>query len=412
MGDGNQNFGPESDSPPHNSHRNSPSTIIEQEAPIDAVISVIEHDARVRKAQEKLMKKESSARHGSSTDTPKSKSKKMKRNRSDFSDLLPDLPSLNLSESDSSSDDGSDLDDPSAENSRHSFKTAAEEEEVIPTIAENVEAITTESTEKPMNQPADDDDDPNKAIPSESDGPSDIWENFKTYQANQMLDKALEDVEEDRLVAENIPIFLHVGQSDHDYSMMYKAISKQRSKMHVSLAESQQSSVAIPIIEEDDKGDIKITLMETVESTENMNLEPQSPAPLPASTITIDGASDNATTSATIANEKPTADSDSSSDSSGSDSDSSSCSCGSNCSCSSSSSSSSSSSDSGSDSSSSESKRKQRQKVLTKTRKSVERTAPMDENEGSSKVDAANRCDTAEMETIQTVEASANGEVT
>lgn len=357
----------------------SPKAIIEQEAPIDAVISVIEHDARERQEQEKLLKKESSDRNGSSADTPKSKSKKLKRNRSDFSDLLPDLPSLNLSESDSSSDD-SDLDDPSAENSRHSIglniPSASGTEEAAELATTNEESPP-ESTAnllkpKPSSQTLLDEDEENKATPLEAD----IWENFKTYQANQMLDKAHEDDEEDRLVAESVPILLHVSHSDHDYPMMYKPIVK-RSK--VIAAADAQPTTAIPIIEENEKGDIKITLMETTDTADSLsNIDPQSPAPLPASTITI---SNDDATAATASNEnekaaKSKADSDSSSDSSGSDSDSSSCSCGSNCSCSSSSSSSSSSSGSGSDSSSSESKRKQRQKVLTKTRKSPGRATP------------------------------------
>lgn len=359
---------------------NSPKAIIEQEAPIDAVISVIEHDARERQEQEKLLKKESSGRNGSSADTPKSKSKKLKRNRSDFSDLLPDLPSLNLSESDSSSDD-SDLDDPSAENSRHSIgmsiptSVAAEEETAAMATTNDESPSESSANPKPKlnNQTPLDDDDENKATPLEAD----IWENFKTYQANQMLDKAQEDVEEDRLVAESVPILLHVSHSDHDYPMMYKPIVK-RSKS-IAVADAHQPSVAVPIIEENEKGEIKITFMETAETaTDSLNgMDPQSPAPLPASTITISN-DDEATAATANGNEsasKSKPDSDSSSDSSGSDSDSSSCSCGSNCSCSSSSSSSS-SSGSGSDSSSSESKRKQRQKVLTKTRKSPGHTTP------------------------------------
>lgn len=389
---------------------NSPKAIIEQEAPIDAVISVIEHDARERQEQEKLLKKESSGRNGSSTDTPKSKSKKLKRNRSDFSDLLPDLPSLNLSESDSSSDD-SDIDDPSAENSRHSIginiptSVAEEETAATATVATTDESPSESSASlkpKSSNQPPLDEDDENKATPLEAD----IWENFKTYQANQMLDKAQEDVEEDRLVAESIPILLHVSHSDHDYPMMYKPIVK-RSKS-IAVADAQQSCVAIPIIEENEKGEIKITFMETADTSDSLsNLDPQSLAPLPASTITI--SNDD---SATASNEneqssKSKPDSDSSSDSSGSDSDSSSCSCGSNCSCTSSSSSSS-SSGSGSDSSSSESKRKQRQKVLTKTKKSPGRATPerrmsVDANEVP-KADPVNSspkrvCETSELAT-------------
>lgn len=100
---------------------------IEQEAPIDAVISVIEHDARQREEQEKLLKKDPNSRNETSTE-PNQKNKSRKMRKKDFSDLL-DLPTLNLSESDSSEDSDAENNgpaDPSAENSRHSMASASE----------------------------------------------------------------------------------------------------------------------------------------------------------------------------------------------------------------------------------------------------------------------------------------------
>lgn len=358
-----------------NSPSNSPSQIspeiIEQEAPIDAVISVIEHDAREQEKKEKQLKKDSTGRNESSNEHGhKNKSRKLKKNRSDFSDLL-NLPSVNLSESDSSEDSDAESNtphDPSAENSRHSLSAATGANEMVTRV---------------KNAPLTHDDDDEKAVMLEAD----IWENFKTYQASvSMQDKSLDSEEDEQVIAEN-PFLLHVSQSDHDYPMMYKSLVK---KQKITSAEIATPSIA-PIIEEDERGDIKITLIEATESIAD-NLDPQSPAPLPTSTVTITDEEITKTEDENIVDDtneqadsdkkdakklkseksdRKADDSNSSSDSSDSDS---SCSCGSNCSCSSSSSSStSSSSDSGSDSSSSESRRK---KVLTKTSRIPERTTP------------------------------------
>lgn len=360
----------QANSPSNSPCQNSPERI-EQEAPIDAVISVIEHDAREQEEKEKQLKKESTGRNESSNEQGhKNKSKKLKKNRSDFSDLL-DLPSVNLSESDSSEDSDAESNtphDPSAENSRQSLSAASGANEMVTKVKSAPSAL---------------DDDDEKAVMLEAD----IWENFKTYQASvSMQDKSLDSDEEEQLIAEN-PVLLHVSQSDHDYPMMYKPLVK---KAKLPTAECATSTFA-PIIEEDERGNIKITLIEATESIADQ-LDPQSPAPLPTSTVTITDEEIPKTDEENIVdntNEQPDIekkdakkskadksdrkgdDSDSSSDSSDSDS---SCSCGSNCSCSSSSSSSdSSSSDSGSDSSSSEGRRK---KVLTKTARTPERTTP------------------------------------
>lgn len=353
--------------PSHFPSGNSPKQI-EQEAPIDAVISVIEHDAREQEEKEKLLKNKSSVRNESSSEqNHKNKPRKLKKNRSDFSDLL-DLPSVNLSESDSSEDSDAEsniLQDPSTENSRHSLS-------VLSVISESA------TKQKTAQQTLDDDDD--RAVMLEAD----IWENFKTYQANQMQEKSLDSAEEERVVAEH-PVLLHVSQSDHDYPMMYKPLVKKPKVLNVD-----HTASFAPIIEENERGDIKITLIEAPTESIAAHFDPQSPTPLPTSTVTITDeeipkAEDEkivCDTDEKLDTDKKDpkklktnrsyrkAESDSSSDSSDSDS---SCSCGSNCSCSSSSSSScSSSSDSGSESSSSEGRRK---KILTKLG-TPERTSP------------------------------------
>lgn len=54
-----------------------------------------------------------------------------------------------------------------------------------------------------------------------------IWENFKSYQATQTQNQSSEGYEEENedLIAPLPPPILHVLQSDHDYSSMYKVVS-------------------------------------------------------------------------------------------------------------------------------------------------------------------------------------------
>lgn len=292
--------------------------------------------------------------------------KKFKKNKSDLSDIL-DLPTLNLSESDSSDDSDNECSLPpnaaaSAESSMHSFTG-------VPSQAgeNDVEIAATI-----------DDEDEAKAIAPIVD----IWDNFKSYQASQMQDKALDDSDDEKMYAEQ-PAILHVSQSDHDYCMMYKPIAK---KLAVECDAPMEASI-VPVIETNEKGDIRVSfidipavlepepetvspkhaddLIENVENVGEIDIEEK------PSTDAVEGDNGKVTTPAKKALQRKRSVSESSS---GDSSDSSSsCSCGSNCSCSSSSSgSSSSSSDSNSDSSSSEGRRRKKQ---LKTQKSPAKKA-------------------------------------
>lgn len=227
-------------------------------------------------------------------------------------DIIKDLPAPNLSESDSS--DESDHEQPSRPASRS----------LVPAM--------------------------DSAVPEEEEHQAPvagIWDNFKSYQANQKQSNILDDREHDPLP----PPLLHVSQSDHDYCAMYKRIVPEAKKL-------------IPMIE------IK---QEPIDEDEVMAVT-DSPVTTPKTTQPKLNKSPKKGRSPKKALDK------SGSDSSSSDSDSS-CSCGSNCSCSSSSdgSSSSSGSSSDTDSSSSEGRLKKKEKIA--------KTAPVTKQEEAEHVD-------------------------
>lgn len=280
--------------------------------------------------------------------------KKFKKNKSDLSDIL-DLPTLNLSESDSS-------DDSDNENSLPPNNLAASNENSIHSFSDVVSQLPEGDVEIVVD--ADDEDEAKNVAPI-----VDIWDNFKSYQASQMQDKILDDIEDDKLYAEQ-PAILHVSQSDHDYCMMYKPIAKRVT------VEPKQSTVA-PIIETNEKGEIQVSFTdipivpvseaesEHILSSTNRNDVVDNVENVGEITIDEKTSGDTADTDSVTDSQKKAAERKrrASESSSGDSSDSSSsCSCGSNCSCSSSSSgSSSSSSDSDSDSSSSEGRRRKKQ---------------------------------------------------
>lgn len=214
----------------------------------------------------------------------KRKRKRSRRNKENLDDLM-DLPALNLSESDSS-------DDSETEKAKSEKRSTP-----IPQVM--------------LSPPSDPDADEDV---SNSTGTQimDIWENFKTFQASQAKTQDNDSDENDDAPP---PPILHVTQSDHDYCMMFKPISK------ILKASSKDDLTELPAEEP---------------KSEHSSPKKKQKSPRKA--------------------QRSGSDSSSSGSSSGSDS---SCSCGSNCSCSSSSGSSSdSSSSSDSDSSSSEGRRR------------------------------------------------------
>lgn len=173
----------------------------------------------------------------------------------------------------------------------------------------------------------------------------DIWENFKTYQASQMQDK-LDDEEEPPPVP---PPILHVVQSDHDYCLMYKILTKLSAENEPEKAED-------------------LNLNEITESVLQKIAE-SSPKPIAHARASKHTKASSSSPKKGRSPKKglPKSASESSSGNS-SDSDSS-CSCGSNCSCTTSSGGSTSSSSSSSDDSDSDSSTKQRKKAMKKEKR-------------------------------------------
>ncbi|XP_066254515.1 uncharacterized protein MESR4 [Euwallacea similis] len=265
-----------------------------------------------------------------------------------------DLPELNLSESDSS-DTESDAEklDEKVETIDNNLDTTRDipitetlpEEEQSQILALNDNSIPEQSALEPENNDQPPPEDTSSVM-------QDIWDNFKTYQANkEKMDHMLigePDIREDKTYVPDIPIpvveegiSLEVALRDHDYS----ANPETALQPPDALIEVKPSLESAESVDHDycfQKGD-----------EEDNTVKPVSAVPPP-----LDYVSD-----VTKANSPRKRTNSSSSSSSGSDS---SCECGSSCSCSDSSSgsSSSSSNSSNSDSSTEEGRKRQQQRRL------------------------------------------------